>query len=143
MTKTRVFIIMLITAAVIAIFSAGQMLLILPHPEIIFGAAILTIVLLSLGFFLGKGKKHKDEWGEGCLLGTLFYLLEYNNVWQYLIKYYWKRFTKIMETIVLKFGGSSVANNERLINVCKHIIREYDNNNKVVVVVSAQRKNNR
>ncbi len=87
MTKTRVFIIMLITAAVIAIFSAGQMLLILPHPEIIFGAAILTIVLLSLGFFLGKGKKHKDEWGEGCLLGTLFYLLEYNNVWQYLIKY--------------------------------------------------------
>ncbi len=48
-----------------------------------------------------------------------------------------------MSIIVQKFGGSSVANNERLINVCKHIIREYDNNNKVVVVVSAQRKNNR
>ena len=57
MTKTRIFIIMLIVATVIAIFSAGQMLLILPHPEIIFGAAVLTIVLLSVGFFLGTGKK--------------------------------------------------------------------------------------
>ena len=48
-----------------------------------------------------------------------------------------------MNIVVQKFGGSSVANNERLINVCKHIIKEYDNNKKVVVVVSAQRKNNR
>ncbi len=47
-----------------------------------------------------------------------------------------------MSIIVQKFGGSSVSNNERLINVCKHIIKEYNNNKKVVVVVSAQRKNN-
>ena len=62
MTRTRIFIAMLIAAIIIAIFSAGQMLLILPHPEIIFGAAVLTIVLLSVGFFLGRGKnKHTDE----------------------------------------------------------------------------------
>jgi len=45
-----------------------------------------------------------------------------------------------MGIIVQKFGGSSVADNERLLNVCKHIINEYKNNNKVVVVVSAQGK---
>ena len=61
MTRTRIFIAMLIAAIIIAIFSAGQMLLILPHPEIIFGAAVLTIVLLSVGFFLGRGKKHHDD----------------------------------------------------------------------------------
>ena len=61
MTRTRIFIIMLIVAFIIAVFSAGQMLLLLPHPEIIFGAAILTIVLLSVGFFLGKGGKHNDD----------------------------------------------------------------------------------
>ena len=60
MTKTRMFIIMLIAATVIAIFSAGQMLLILPHPEIVFGASVLTIVLLSFGFFLGRNK-HNDK----------------------------------------------------------------------------------
>ena len=48
-----------------------------------------------------------------------------------------------MGLIVQKFGGSSVANTERLFKVCKHIIKEYDKGNKVVVVVSAQRKNNR
>ena len=61
MTKTRMFIIMLIAATVIAIFSAGQMLLILPHPEIVFGASALTIVLLSFGFFLGRNNKHNDK----------------------------------------------------------------------------------
>lgn len=45
-----------------------------------------------------------------------------------------------MGIIVQKFGGSSVENTEKLFNVCKHIIKEYDNNNKVVVVVSAQGK---
>ena len=45
-----------------------------------------------------------------------------------------------MGIIVQKFGGSSVADNERLLNVCKHIINEYNKNNKVVVVVSAQGK---
>lgn len=45
-----------------------------------------------------------------------------------------------MNIIVQKFGGSSVANNEKLFNVCKHIISEYEKNNKVVVVVSAQGK---
>lgn len=47
-----------------------------------------------------------------------------------------------MSIIVQKFGGSSVADNKKLFNVCKHIIREYNKKNKVVVVVSAQRKNN-
>ncbi len=45
-----------------------------------------------------------------------------------------------MDIIVQKFGGSSVADNERLLNVCKHIINEYNKNNKIVVVVSAQGK---
>ena len=45
-----------------------------------------------------------------------------------------------MGIIVQKFGGSSVANTEKLFNVCKHIIEEYDKGNKVVVVVSAQGK---
>ena len=61
MTKTRIFIFMLIAAVILAIFSAGQMLLILPSPEIVFGAAVLTIILLSVGFFLGSGKKNKKD----------------------------------------------------------------------------------
>lgn len=48
-----------------------------------------------------------------------------------------------MGIIVQKFGGSSVADTDKLFNVCSHIIREYDKGNYVVVVVSAQRKNNR
>ena len=44
-----------------------------------------------------------------------------------------------MSIIVQKFGGSSVADNEKLLNVCNHIIKEFNNKNKVVVVVSAQR----
>lgn len=48
-----------------------------------------------------------------------------------------------MAIIVQKFGGSSVADTDKLFKVCKHIIKEYDKGNKVVVVVSAQRKNNR
>ena len=47
-----------------------------------------------------------------------------------------------MSIIVQKFGGTSVENNQKLLNISKHIIREYENGNKVVVVVSAQRKNN-
>ena len=45
-----------------------------------------------------------------------------------------------METIVLKFGGSSVADAEKLLKVCKHIIKEYNEGNNVAVVVSAQGK---
>lgn len=44
-----------------------------------------------------------------------------------------------MSIIVQKFGGSSVADIDKLFNVCKHIIREYNSHHKVVVVVSAQR----
>ena len=45
-----------------------------------------------------------------------------------------------METVVLKFGGSSVADNIKL-NVVSDKIKEfYDNKNRVVVVVSAQGK---
>ncbi len=45
-----------------------------------------------------------------------------------------------METIVLKFGGSSVANNEKLKIVAKKIIELYNKNNNIVVVLSAQGK---
>ena len=45
-----------------------------------------------------------------------------------------------MNIIVQKFGGSSVADNTKLGIVSQHIIREYDKNNKVLVVVSAQGK---
>lgn len=43
-----------------------------------------------------------------------------------------------MGIIVQKFGGSSVESTEKLFNICKQITKEYDNNNKVIVVVSAQ-----
>lgn len=45
-----------------------------------------------------------------------------------------------MDTVVLKFGGSSVANNEKLNLVANKIIDFYNQNNNVVVVVSAQGK---
>lgn len=45
-----------------------------------------------------------------------------------------------MDTIVLKFGGSSVANDERLYKVADKIIKLYDEHNNIVVVVSAQGK---
>lgn len=40
--------------------------------------------------------------------------------------------------IVKKFGGTSVANSERVRNAAKKIVEEYDRGNKVVVVLSAQ-----
>ncbi len=43
-----------------------------------------------------------------------------------------------MEIVVQKFGGTSVADTEKLYNVCKHIIKEKKKNKKVVVIVSAQ-----
>ena len=43
-----------------------------------------------------------------------------------------------MSLIVKKFGGSSVANAERVFNVAKRIIDDYKKGNDVVVVVSAQ-----
>ena len=45
-----------------------------------------------------------------------------------------------MNIIVQRFGGSSVADNAKLYHVCKHIIHEYTQNKKVLVVVSAQGK---
>lgn len=45
-----------------------------------------------------------------------------------------------MDTIVLKFGGSSVANNDRLQTVASKIIKLYEEKNNIVVVVSAQGK---
>lgn len=45
-----------------------------------------------------------------------------------------------METIVLKFGGSSLADNSRLNIVANKIIEFYNQEKKVVVVVSAQGK---
>ncbi len=45
-----------------------------------------------------------------------------------------------MGIVVQKFGGSSVADTEKLYNICKHITKEYNKNQSVVVVVSAQGK---
>ncbi len=45
-----------------------------------------------------------------------------------------------MDTIVLKFGGSSVADNEKLKKVANKIIDLYNKQNKIVVVLSAQGK---
>ena len=43
-----------------------------------------------------------------------------------------------MSLIVQKFGGSSVANAERVMNVAGRIVETYKNGNSVVVIVSAQ-----
>ena len=45
-----------------------------------------------------------------------------------------------MEIVVQKFGGTSVANTQKLFNVCKHITKEKERGKEVVVVVSAQGK---
>ena len=45
-----------------------------------------------------------------------------------------------MGIVVQKFGGVSVENTEKLFEICKHITKEYDSGNKVIVVVSAQGK---
>lgn len=45
-----------------------------------------------------------------------------------------------MDTIVMKFGGSSVANDERLKMVAQKIIDMYNKENNIVVVLSAQGK---
>ncbi|MCL2383602.1 MAG: aspartate kinase [Oscillospiraceae bacterium] len=45
-----------------------------------------------------------------------------------------------MGIIVQKFGGSSVADTEKLFNVCEHVLKAYNEGNGVVVVVSAQGK---
>ena len=42
-----------------------------------------------------------------------------------------------MALVVMKFGGTSVANVERICNVGRHVKREVDAGNKVAVVVSA------
>ena len=43
-----------------------------------------------------------------------------------------------MRIVVQKFGGSSVANAERVMNVARRIVETYKQGNSVVVVVSAQ-----
>lgn len=45
-----------------------------------------------------------------------------------------------MDTIVMKFGGSSVADNDRLKLVANKIINLYNKNNNIVVILSAQGK---
>ena len=45
-----------------------------------------------------------------------------------------------MDTIVVKFGGSSVADDEKLRIVAEKVIKLYEDNSKIVVVVSAQGK---
>jgi aspartate kinase len=43
----------------------------------------------------------------------------------------------VMSFLVMKFGGTSVANVERIRNVARHVKREVDADNKAAVVVSA------
>ena len=43
-----------------------------------------------------------------------------------------------MKIVVQKYGGSSVADTEKLFNVCKNIIKEKEKGKSLVVVVSAQ-----
>lgn len=45
-----------------------------------------------------------------------------------------------MDTVVVKFGGSSVADNEKLKLVANKVIKLYEENNNILVVVSAQGK---
>lgn len=45
-----------------------------------------------------------------------------------------------MDTIVMKFGGSSVADNEKLKLVANRVINMYNKNNNIVVILSAQGK---
>ena len=45
-----------------------------------------------------------------------------------------------MDTVVLKFGGSSVADNIKLNIVAEKIKEFYDENKRIVIVVSAQGK---
>lgn len=45
-----------------------------------------------------------------------------------------------MDTIVMKFGGSSVADNEKLKLVAQKIINLYNKNNNIIVILSAQGK---
>lgn len=45
-----------------------------------------------------------------------------------------------MDTAILKFGGSSIANDEKLDLVAQKIINLYEENRRIVVVVSAQGK---
>lgn len=45
-----------------------------------------------------------------------------------------------MDTIVVKFGGSSVADNDKLKLVANKVIKLFEENNNIVVVVSAQGK---
>lgn len=45
-----------------------------------------------------------------------------------------------MDTIVVKFGGSSVSDNEKLRIVADKVIKFYEDDNNVVVVISAQGK---
>lgn len=42
--------------------------------------------------------------------------------------------------VVKKFGGSSVADKERIFNVAKRCIEDYKKGNQVVVVLSAMGK---
>jgi len=46
--------------------------------------------------------------------------------------------TNIQNIVVQKFGGSSVANAERIMNVARRIVKTYEAGNSVAVVLSAQ-----
>ena len=45
-----------------------------------------------------------------------------------------------MGIVVQKFGGTSVQSTEKLFEICKHITKEYELGNQIIVVVSAQGK---
>lgn len=64
-TKIRIFISLLIAAAIVVIFSAGQILQLCQYPKTVFWMSISAIILLCVGFFLGrnstKDKSDKDS----------------------------------------------------------------------------------
>ena len=45
-----------------------------------------------------------------------------------------------MDTVILKFGGSSVANDERLDLVAQRIIKLHKENKRIVVVVQLKER---
>ena len=58
----------------------------------------------------------------------------------YSLYYFYKRRVIKVDTIVLKFGGSSIADDQKLNLVADKITNLYKKNHNIVVVVSAQGK---
>ena len=74
------------------------------------------------------------------ILGKFFLKLSYKNKKEKKVPHMDTLDTlNTLDTIVMKFGGSSVADNDKLRLVADKIIELYNKQNNIVVVVSAQR----